>query len=75
MLVFIYSDWYKPQLAIKVMWLPTFSQAPQKLPISRSTYHGQREGSKLLDLIIDMLIRFLFLENILTHVVDLEDIL
>jgi len=46
--------------------------------ISRSTYHGQKKGSELVDLTVqhvNMLIRFLLLENLPTHVVDLEDIL
>jgi hypothetical protein len=78
MLVFIYPDWYKPPPAIEAMWVLIFSQAPQKLPISRSTYHGQKKGSELVDLTVqhlNMLIRFLLLENLPTHVVDLEDIL
>jgi hypothetical protein len=32
MLVFICPDWYKPpaEAAAEVVWVPTFSQAPQK---------------------------------------------
>ncbi len=60
------------------MWVPTFSQAPQKLPISKSTYHGQEKGSELVELIaqhVNMVTMFLLLENLPTHVADLEDIL
>jgi hypothetical protein len=55
-----------------------FSQAPQKLPISKNTYHGQEKGSKSVDLIaqhVNMLTKFLLLENLSTHVVEIEDIL
>jgi len=31
------------------VWVLAFSQAPQKLPISKSIYHGQKEGSKSMD--------------------------
>jgi hypothetical protein len=60
------------------MWVPMFSQAPQKLPISKNTYHGQEKGSKSVDLIaqhVNMLTKFLLLENLSTHVVEIEDIL
>jgi hypothetical protein len=52
MLAFICPDWYKPPPATEAVWVPVFSQAPQKLPISRSTYHGQEEGSESVDLTV-----------------------
>ncbi len=48
---YLHLDWYKPPLATKVVRVLAFSQTPQKLPIFKSIYHGQKEGSELVDFI------------------------
>ncbi len=48
---YLHPNQYKPLLGTKVVGVLAFSQPPQKLPIFKSIYHGQEEGSKSMDFI------------------------